>query len=584
MSLTLALRSALSGLQYNQTALQVTSNNIANVNTDGYSRKSVRALTQLVAGVGAGVLPSGISRTVDYNLLRDMRTQQAALGQFRVADEFLTRTQDLFGSPESSTSLTSNLATLGQRMDALATAPEDVAKRRQVIDAATMLTRQLNDMAGTLQSLRTTADANITDSVKTINTELAKIEALNNDISRNKASSLPTADLEDQRDNAINKIAEQIDITYFFRDTGEVVIQTAAGGTLVDGPASTLTHTSSGALSAGVTYPGGIDGIALNGVDITTTLRSGRLKGLIDMRDKTLVDINSQIDELALQIRDSVNAVHNDGSSVPPANTLTGTLTVAGADPFAGTGKVRIAVVDANGNAVTDPFELDLTTVSTVTDVVNAISAGLGSAASVSVTANGVLEIKATNATNGIAINELDSKVTADGRGFSHHFGLNDFFVGSATPSLASQIAVRTDLVANPQLVSRGELNPGPFGPGDNAVAAGDNTVVQRIADVLNGTASFSAAGGFPALTVSFADYSGQILGANASDSASAADTVAFREKLAQDLTFRVSSVSGVNVDEELANLTVLQNAYAASARVVSVISNMMDTLNQVAR
>lgn len=584
MSLTLALRSAISGLQYNQTALQVTSNNIANVNTKGYSRKTVQALTQLVDGVGAGVLSSGISRTVDANLLRDMRTQQGSLGQLRVAAKFLTRTQDLFGSPASNSSLTANLATLSQRMGALATAPEDIAKRRQVIDAATMLTRQFNTMAKTLQSLRTTADGNITDSVKSINTELTKIEALNRDISRNKASSQPTAGLEDQRDNAINAIAKQIDITYFVRNSGEVVIQTAAGNTLIDGSASTLTHTSSGSLSSGVTYPGGIDGITLNGIDITPSLRSGRLKGLVDMRDKTLVNINSQLDQLALQVRDSVNAIHNNGSSVPPANALTGTRTVSGADPFAGTGKVRIAVLDANGNAVADPFELDLTTVTTVGGVVNAISAGLGAAATVSINANGALEIKATNAANGIAINELNSKVTADGRGFSHHFGLNDFFVGNASPALASQIAVRPDLVANPQLISRGQLNSGTIGIGDNAVAAGDNTVVQRLADVFNGTASFSAAGGFPALTVSFADYSGQILGANASDASAAASNLKFREKLAQDLTFRVSSVSGVNVDEELANLTTLQNAYAASARVISVISKMMDTLNQVAR
>jgi len=586
MSLTLALHNALSGLQHSQIALQLTSNNVANVNTEGYSRKTVTALTRLVAGVGAGVTTSNITRSVDENLLRDLRDQLSILGVYRVTQGIYERTQDFFGPPESSTSLTANIATLSERLESLATAPEDIAQRQQVVNAATTLARQFNSMVTSIQDLRTIADQDIADGVTILNTELAKIADLNKEISRNLARGLPTADLEDQRDLSLSKVTEQLDVTYFVRATGEVVIQTGAGVSMLDGPAPTITHTPTAAADASITYPTNIDAITLNGVDITTSIRSGRLKGLIDMRDTTLPNLNLQVDNLAAQLRDQVNAIHNDGAALPPPNTLTGTLDgQAGGDAFAGTGSVRIAVVDANGNAVAAPFDFDLTSAVTVGAVATAIDTGLGAYGSASINASGQLEITAANASYGIVINEMDSDVTATSRGFSHHFGLNDFFVGDpAAASYAGQIAVRADIVASPALVSRGELGTGAIGAGDSAVAAGDNSVAQRLAQLFAGDISFGAAGGLPALTTSFAEYGGTILATNATGAAEAESSLEFREVLVQDLTFRASSQSGVNIDEELAELVVLQNAFAASARVFSVASEMIHTLEEMAR
>lgn len=585
MSLTLALNNALSGLQHSQIALQLTSNNVANVNTEGYSRKTVSTLTRLVAGVGAGVTTSDISRSVDENLLRDLRDQLSQVGVTRVTQDVYVRTQDFFGPPESSTSLTANIATLSERLESLATAPEDIAQRQQVVNAATALARQFNSMATEIQDLRGIADQDIADSVTILNTELAKIAELNQEISRNLARGLPTADLQDQRDLSLSKITEQLDVTYFVRPTGEVVIQTGAGVSMLDGPAPTITHTPTAGADASIAYPTNIDAITLNGVDITTSIRSGRLKGLIDIRDTLLPNLNVQLDTLAAQLRDEVNAIHNDGAGLPPPNTLTGTLDgLAGGDAFAGTGSVRIAVVDANGNAVAAPFDFDLTSAATVGAVASAIDTGLGAYGSASINANGQLEISAANASFGIVINEMTSDVTATSRGFSHHFGLNDFFVGDpAASSYAQQIGVRADIVASPALVSRGELGTGNIGAGDNAVAAGDNSVAQRLAELFTSDVSFSAAGALPALTTSFAEYAAQILATNATGAAEADESLKFREVLVQDLTFRMSSQSGVNIDEELAELVVLQSAYAASARVFSVASEMIQTLEDMA-
>lgn len=587
MSLGIALSSALTGLQHAQTALQVTSNNIANVNTDGYTRKSVASINRIIGGVGSGVMTTEIARSVDENLLREYRIAVSKLGFNSVQNDYLARSQDMFGTPENSDSLASTVAGFGAKLEALAASPEDITTRQQAVDAAVGLARQINSMADQIQSQRALADQEISRSVDAINTNLNKIAELNHQIAHDAALGRSSADLLDQRDLALKTLSEHLDVTYFTRDTGELVIQTSGGQTLLDTEVHALSHTPAAQMSASVTHAGGgIDGITVNGVDITDTLRSGRLAALVGIRDSTLPDLTAQLDEFAQKFSDSINAIHNDGAGFPAANALTGTRSVAGSDAVAGSGTARIAVVDANGNAVAAPLDLDLSTTSDVNAVVAAINADLGPAgknvATASITANGHLEITATDPANGIAINEGDSDI--DGRGFSHYFGLNDLFVGDPSVSLASTLAVRSDIAADPQLLSRGEVASGAIAASDNAVASGDNRVVQRLAQAFQGNVAFSAAGGLPAMNTTFADFATQILSTNANAAAEASDGLKFSSGLVQNLDQRIGDRSGVNIDEELSNLTVLQNAYAASARVVSVTNQMMQILNDMVR
>lgn len=587
MSLTLALRTALSGLNHVQSAIQLTSNNVSNVNTEGYTRKNIESATRVIAGVGAGVLTSDIMRHVDEFLAKDVRSQLSQLGIFSVREQFLTQTQDFFGAPGDSSSLTASLGELVERIEALSAFPEDLTRVQQVIDSARHLTTQINDMARKIQELRARADSGIADSVNTINTELQKIDQLNREISRNLATGKPTADLEDQRDRALNTIAEHVGISYFYRDTGEVIITTQTGTTLLDSRPATVTHTPAGGVDAGLVYPGGFDAIAVDGRDITTSLKGGKLSELVQMRDSFLPDLQAQLDALSNTLTTEINALHNQGTGIPARNALTGTLSgLAGADPFAGTGTVRITVVDGAGKAVAVPLDLDLGAYATVGDLVTAIDAGLGGLGSASLDAEGRLVISAANAANGIAISEGSSDVTATGRGFSHHFGLNDFFVGDATNSLASNIAVRSDLLANPALMSRGEVAgpPAVIVAGSTVLSQGDNSVIARIAARMSENVSFPAAGGLAAFTGTFTDYSAQILGSNSVAAAEAEDGLTFRQTVFEDLKFRMSSQSGVNVDEEMALLVELQNAFAANARVFTVTSEMIRILGDIGR
>ena len=580
MSLGTSLSTALTGLTAVQSALQIASNNIANANTEGYTRKEVTPLPILIAGQGVGVDLSDISRNVNDVLVRELRGQTSDLGRLRFDDEFFVRMQDLFGSLESGTSLTARVTELTATFEAYATAPEDAGRAADLVQKAQTLTRQFNTMALEIQKMRTDADQGITAAIDTVNLRVAEIAELNTQIARDLASGLPIANLEDQRDKAVSAIAEYMEFDTFKRSTGEMVLVTEGGRILVDSRVPTFTHTPSAGLDVSVTYPGPIDGINLDGVDITTEIVNGKLGAMIQQRDTTLPNLAAEIDVLANTLFDQINAIHNDGAAFPPPNTLTGTRTVAGGDAFAGTGTTRIAITDANGQLVAPPVELDLSAYATVGALVTAIDTALGADGSASIV-GGKVVIDAAVSTNGVVINENDTAVGT--QGFSHYFGLNDFFVGDNSVNLASNIAVRSDIVTTPELISHTEFSDAAAIAGDQAITDGGISVAQRLADVFNTTFAFAATGELGATNVKMSEYASQILASNATQAAEAENQIAFKQVLYDDIKFRSESFSGVNIDEEMADLITLQNSFAAVARVITVTQELMDTLNNIA-
>jgi flagellar hook-associated protein 1 FlgK len=600
-AISVAMNTAVSGLSVNQTALQTTSNNIANANTVGYTQKRTNLETVLLDGQGAGVRVSGITRHVDEFLLRDVRTQTSFLADATVRSQYYASTQNMFGTPESDSSIGARITALATSLQSLTVEPASNNDQLSVVNAALTVTRQLNQMAQTVQDLRNQADDDIGTAVTSVNTLLNNIAELNAQISRNTALGLPTGDMQDQRDQAVAQLANYMDISYFTRPTGEMVIFSGSGRTLVDHSAATFSYTPAATLSAAATYPGGgIDGIELDGVDVTTEFRSGQIKGLIDMRDNDLPNMGDQLDQLATVLRDQINAVHNDGVALPPPDTLTGTRTFSApaTDTVDLSGTVRIAVLNADGTAAGTPIDLnfaDLATVvggtPTVQDVVDAINGVHAAAtppipglagATASVNADGALVITANTAGQGIAINEGTSAEATTGFGFSHFFGLNDFLVGSTVGGLARNITVRSDIAADAQLVARGQLNEGTLAAGDTGLTIGDSSIVARMANKFTENLSFAAAGALPAAGTTLSGYGATILADNATRSADADDVKKFRETVLADVQNKADSASGVNMDEEMSNLILFQTAYAASARVITTLSEVMKTLTDM--
>jgi flagellar hook-associated protein 1 FlgK len=579
MSLTSSLYTALTGLQTNQSAMRVLSNNVTNANTPGYTRKIAELQSRVVAGTGAGVQLGTVNRYVDQALQVQLRNTTSDFNGLDVRQQFFQRMQDMFGSPESDSSLAAMMSDFSTSMTALTTNPESVSLRLDVVTNAQRAAQNLNTMSANTQQLRQEADSQISDAVNIVNGQLDTIDKLNDQIVAAQLRGIETGDLEDQRDLAVSAISEQMDISTYTRDNGQMVVFTKSGRTLLDGIPSYLSHTPAASLQAAVTYPSGIDGITVNGADITDEIGSGKIAALVELRDKTLPNFTAEINQLATNLRDEINKIHNQGTGVPAPKTLTSSRPQAGTAASL-TGTVTVTLLNPDGTAAfsgTLPAPATLDAAGFAASF-NTVLAGFGVGASAS---NNSGSVTLNGGSYGIAISggTIDPGGGAPTTNLSDYLHLNDFYVGSDPTGvdLAALLKVRDDIQADPSLMSRGALQQ------DAAlnwyVGAGDSSIVTALANKLNTGTAFAAIGNLPASTTSFADYAANILSQNASAAAQVDNDHSFTASLKSEIESRFGSESGVNTDEELSNMIVLQNAYAASGRIMTTVSQMFDVL-----
>lgn len=328
-SLTLALRTTQSGLLTNQSALDSVANNIANVNTEGYSRKIVNTEQRVVEGQGAGVQISEITRAVDENLLKSLRNELTNLNQLSSQTDYFTRMQDLFGRPADDSSISHTIGEFISAIELLAVSPDKNLEQSELVRTAQDMVNQFAAMSENIQTMRLEADQVIEDIADEITLLASTIGNINDTIIKNGAVGRDTTDLRDQRDMALDDLSKLIDIQYFQKSDGDVVVFTKGGRTLVDNVPATITHSSASSISATTTHGSGdISGIYIGaqiaGNDITNEIRNGKLKGLIELRDETLPNIQSQLDELSAEIRDAFNQIHNRGTAFPGAQSMSG--------------------------------------------------------------------------------------------------------------------------------------------------------------------------------------------------------------------------------------------------------------------
>lgn len=729
MSLNLALTSAISGLQTAQSGLDIISNNIANVQTEGYTRKQFQPQSVVLAGYGAGVSIGDVINRVDQNLLRDLRGQKSTLGLMATQNSYYRRVQDTFGTTMSNSSVSNQINKMQQEFTTLTTSPETVSQQLAAIQAGVSVARNLGEMSRTVQTLRMNADLEIEQAVQTMNSQLNTIAFLNDQIAFNAATSRQTEDLEDKRDLALSKLAELVDVRYFKNANGSVTVFTSDGTTLVDSQPVNMSHVALTQVGPATSYAGGdFNGIFAGVRDITSSIRSGKIKGLIDMRDSTLPDMQAQIDELARAMKEQVNEVHNRGTSYPNVvNNLTGsrsftdpaqqTVEFSGAEPV-------IMLYDRQGNEVAAARLLDTAGVNFVngsslstlaSDMQTWLQAQdpLLSNATVSFTADGQMAINLGTDELGIAFRDESSAIKgsdqkdvtaqidldADGtydrtyKGFSNLFGLNDYFATAPnlaqwdsgfkpanwsmnipssvtlqfadSTSLASGLGntistitvnpadsletIRDRINSDPLLqnrisadiipegsgkrlriqhetgedliitelggrtgiealgldwtstgyaqnmkvsqtllddssrISRGEMQLDPL-TGNYTLASGDNTVIAQLSSLMSSPGSFRPAGALSGSSVSFADYGAAIISRSATAAATTESNLKLQSDLHEALETKQSEVSGVNLDEEMAQLMVYQQTYAASAKVISTTQQLFDVLNDLIR
>lgn len=485
-NITLALLSAQSGLQANQIALDTTTNNITNVNSPNYSRKIAVFEQQSLNGAGAGVAISKIVRNVDEGLLKSLRAQYSGLKEVDIQGNYYQRMQNLFGKPEDNSSISHIIAEFTKSVESLAVSPEKIVDQSEVVRWAKESCLKLDQIDKAIQDLRLEADVAITAETTRLNEIANRIQSLNEQIVRNESYNLDVTDLKDKRDADINALSEIINIQYFTRKNGEVVVYSGAGNVLVDSVPITVSHTPAGKVTSMFSYDSGdFDGIWIGSKqneanDITQKLGAGTLKGLVDIRDNTLGGLQSQIDELAGKMRDVVNQEHNRGLSFPGAQTMSGTRAFADKalqtitlDTASGSDDVAIVLFDATGNQqAATTLETIMTSAAygtgaqsangpwTIKEVAATIEGWLknngATAATATIDSSGKFNINLNNtslnlgfrdqatSTNGSAHEDasIGFDANGDGRidetvsGFSNFFGLNDFFVDGLPANL----------------------------------------------------------------------------------------------------------------------------------------------------
>jgi flagellar hook-associated protein 1 len=580
MSLNIARSIAFSGLSATQVQISVASANIANADTTGYTKKTANQASSVTAGVGTGVTVTGITSTVDRLLLKSLIASNSDLGSADTLNSYLGSLQQLYGSTSSSgststgTALANTLASLESALSSLATTPSSSSLQSNALSALDAVASQLRDTSSGIQKLRGNADQDIASAVGSVNDDLTRIADLNTSIRQAAAAGQSTADLEDERNTALQDVSSQMDISYYTAANGDLQISTTSGQALVDSSAHTLSYTPASSVGASTSYgSGGFSGIVVNGVDITSQISSGKIGALVTLRDSTLPAVQSQLDRLATQLAASLNAVSNVQTSLPPPSSLTGSASVASTDALSAIGTVRLAVTDSSGKLVSSA-DLDLSSYATVGDLVGAINGISGLSASLN--ADGHLVIKATGSGTGVAINEMTSAVGSSGSGFSGYFGLNDL----VTATGASDFAVRSDILSGARSLPLATLeSSATLSTGSTVVTSNAATVVDSLYQKLTGATSFAAVGGLSATTGSFADYAAAIVSNVASRASQASSTYTAKEAAQSTYANSLSSQSGVNLDEETANMSELQNKYSAASELIQIINTMFSAL-----
>lgn len=451
MSLSNILQTAYSGISASQSALRSVSNNISNVNTAGYSREQVMFEAQAYGGNVAGVKIGQIRRVTDQFLEKAVYSAGADVGRYSVMQQFHDRLQGFIGSSDSKSGLSAKLDKIFSSISTLTANASDPVRRQGAIDSLDRFTEEVEALSGQIQALRADASNQVTETVNSINDLLTRIHELNPRIVALKATNSNTSALEEQRAQALQQLSQLMDIRTIDAGNGAIHVATTSGTTLVDHSLYQLDYPSPGTVVAETNF----SQIRLMSVHVGTGVKTdtgrvldgdltgGKLKGLLDMRDKELPAVAASLGELARAFTEELNAVHNAHSAVPAPPSLSGKQTgMLGTDRHGFTGASTFAVVDQAGRVVASTLvDFDAMAGGSINDVVAAINAGLGGSGTASFV-NGQLKITAAGAGNGVVVaDDPTSPSDRAGRGFSHFFGLNDLISSRYNTNFATGVA-----------------------------------------------------------------------------------------------------------------------------------------------
>ena len=305
-----ALSISVQAMLADQTALDTTSNNIANADTPGYSRQTVNFVEtppieygglMFGTGVQVGSIVSQSSGVLQLILNQD--TQQQS--QYSSYLTTMQQVQTLFNET-SGTGLQSSITNFFNSLQQLSEDPSNTTDRQSVIVAAQSMAQNFNNASASLTSLQQNADASVSQSVNQINALTPQIAQLNGEISDAVSTGENAGTLEDQRNQLINQLANLIGVSEINAGDGNITVTTTSGAALVVGKQNFQ-------LSAQADPSTGFQDVYSLGSNITSSISGGALGGALQVRDTTIPSILSSLDSLASNLETSFNTVNQAG-------------------------------------------------------------------------------------------------------------------------------------------------------------------------------------------------------------------------------------------------------------------------------
>ena len=618
MSLSQALSIAMSGLRANQLGLSLTSSNVANSDTPGYIRKTVNQIQTSSGSIGAGVSVTGVNRELDLYLQQQIRTEQSGASYADLRSSILSSLQSIYGTPGGTGTLETAFNNLVTAVQGLSTSSDSQSARIGVLNAAQSLTQQLNSMSAGVQSLRSQAESGLNSAVNTANTAMQQIVNLNTQLQSGNTTDAAAAALKDQRDQYVDQLSQLMDIRVIDNGNNQIQVFTNSGVQLVGAEASTLSFNPQGTVTPNTQWDADPtksnlgtltlhfpNGGSLNLIQ-TNSIRSGTIAGYLELRDKTLVQAQTQLDQFAANMSSLLSDKTTAGTAVSSGASNGFDLDLSGLQTgnvihltYTDVGNVQHqlslvrvddpSVLPLSNNATTDPNDrvigIDFSAgMASVTSQLNAVlgSAGLqfsniGSTLRVLDDGVGTATVNAASVTSTVSSllgGSGEVPLFTDGNGL--YTGAITA-AGQQSVGLAARIRVNSQLVGDPaKLVQYNATTP-----------SGDTTRPDFLYQQLTaGKSLYSPSTGFGTSTLPFqatlSNFSQQIASAQGQAADTAKQIADGQDVVLSTLQEKFNSQSGVNIDEEMAHLLSLQNAYAANARVMSTVKQMFDTLMQV--
>ncbi len=619
------LSTAVSALQTYRRGLDATSHNIANVGTEGYSRQRMETATREAqpygsGWLGSGVQVTGIRRVYDEFVALQARSGSSSLQQQTAFASLAERVNTLYA--DSSTGLSATLQKFANALQDVATAPSSMAARQVLLSEANALATQMNDYGTRLGQLNDEVNQRLTAAVGEVNSLASAIADLNAKIvSATNRSGQPPNDLLDQRDTLLDELAAKVSVNTVPQDDGSLNVFIGTGQPLVLGTQASALTTGPDSfdisrLAVSLRTPAG-------SVDVTRNLTGGEMGGLLDFRGAVLDPARNSLGQLAVGIAATVNLQQQAGMDLGGRMgiALFGVGAVAVQPAFANSGGASVAVTRGDASQLT------------TADYVLESSAGswtlrrADTGAAVAMTGTGTAA----------------DPLVAEGLAFvvSGSAASGDSFLVRPTQDAASgmQVLFRDPArvaAALPVVAGTGAANAGSARPGALSVTDPANPALRTAATIVFTSATTYTVDGGPAQAYA----AGQPVTANGwslrlEGSPAAGDTFTVRDnssgtgdnrnilalaaRLSQpyldggttsingalgrivadigvqtrqaqvsrdalavvqrDALATRDSVSGVNLDEEAANMIRYQQAYQAAAQIVQVANATFDAL-----